>query len=115
MRTEVDLPNPDNLLRDGMYGTARLSSSPLEEPDRIPSTSLIEQNGQGDGAVYLFLQWNKVHRRRVRVGKDDGRECEIIEGLSLADQVVARYNGSIAEGLAVETSPLKDTGDQGPR
>ena len=75
----------------------------------VPSACLIEQDGKGDGAVYL-VRSGKVHRQRVRVGKDDGRECEIIEGLSLADQVVVRYNGSIAEGLAVETSPLKDTG-----
>ena len=33
MRTEVDLPNPDNRLRDGMYGTATIEvAAPLEEP-----------------------------------------------------------------------------------
>ena len=109
MRTEVDLPNPDNKLRDGMYGTATLLLEPPSQNMTVPSTCLIEQSDNGDGAVYL-VRSGKVHRQRVRVGKDDGRECEIIEGLSLADHVVVRYNGSIAEGLAVETSPLKDTG-----
>jgi multidrug efflux pump subunit AcrA (membrane-fusion protein) len=104
MRTEVDLPNPDNRLREGMYGTATLEVEPPSKKMTVPSTCLIEQTDKGEGAVYL-VRGGKVHRQPVRAGKDDGRRVEILDGLALDDQVVARYNGSIAEGLTVEASP----------
>ena len=108
MRTEVDLPNPDNRLRDGMYGTATIEVQPPSRNLRIPSSCLIEQSGQGQGAVYI-VQDGKVHRQAVEVGQDNGGEVEIIGGLTPDDQVVVRYNGTIDEGLAVEVSPLDDT------
>ena len=52
MRTEVDLPNPRNELRDGMYGTARLEVVPPSNNLTVPSTCLIEQTDKGEGAVY---------------------------------------------------------------
>lgn len=106
MRTEVDLPNPDNRLRDGMYGTATIE---VESPSKnltVPSTCLIEQTDQGVGAVYIVRD-GKIHRQPVRVGKDNGTDVEVIEGLSPSDQVVVRYNGSIDEGLAVEAKLVK--------
>ena len=110
MRTEVDLPNADNLLRDGMYGTARIEVEPPSQNLRIPSTCLIEQTGQGQGAVYVVRD-GKAHRQPVQVGLDDGREVEIVGGLAPEDQVIVRYNGTIADGLAVRAEAAKTTSD----
>ena len=107
MRTEVDLPNPDNLLRDGMYGTATIEVEPPSQNLRIPSTCLIEQTGQGQGAVYVVRD-GKAHRQPVQVGLDDGREVEIVGGLTPEDQVIVRYNGTIADGLAVRAEAVED-------
>jgi multidrug efflux pump subunit AcrA (membrane-fusion protein) len=108
MRTEVDLPNPDNRLRDGMYGTATIEAEPPSKNLSIPSSCLIEQTGEREGAVYV-VQDGKARRQAVRVGPDSGSEVKIIEGLNANDHVIVRYTGSIAEGVAVEISPLKDT------
>ncbi len=109
MRTEVDLPNPRNQLRDGMYGTTTLEIEPPSNNMTVPSTCLIEQSDKGEGAVYV-VRAGKVHRQAVRVGKDNGQETEIVNGLSPDDSVVVRYNGAIAEGLAVETTAIKTEG-----
>jgi RND family efflux transporter MFP subunit len=106
MRTEVDVPNPKNLLHDGMYGTATIQVEPPSKNLRIPSTCLIEQTVQGEGAVYVVRD-GKVHRQPVRIGMDDGRVVELARGLSPDDQVVVRYNGAIADGLAVQAEPAK--------
>jgi multidrug efflux pump subunit AcrA (membrane-fusion protein) len=89
-----------------MYGTATLELVPPSKNLTIPSSSLIEQDGQGHGAVYTVLD-GKVHRKTVQVGMDNGRDVEILQGLSPDDQVVVRYNGSIADGLAVQAEPFK--------
>ena len=106
MRTEVDLPNPGNRLRDGMYGMATLELEPPSKNLTIPSTGLIEQTGQGKGSVYV-IQDGKVVRQPVQVGEDNGREVEILSGLTSESQVVVSYSGSIAVGLAVHTEPAK--------
>jgi len=106
MRTEVDLPNPDNLLRDGMYGTATLRLEPPSSHLRIPSAALLEQDGQGHGAVYVVRD-GKAHHLPIQVDRDDGREVEVVQGLAPDDQVIVRYSGTMTEGLAVTAEPLK--------
>jgi RND family efflux transporter MFP subunit len=106
MRTEVDLPNPDNLLRDGMYGTATIHLEPPSNHLRIPSAALIEQDGGGHGAVYVVRD-GKAHYVRVLVDVDNGREVEVVKGLAPDDPVIVRYNGTLTEGLPVQAEPLR--------
>jgi RND family efflux transporter MFP subunit len=106
MRTEVDLPNPDNLLRDGMYGTATIHLEPPSNHLRIPSAALIEQDGEGRGAVYVVRD-GRAHYVRVLVDVDNGREVEVVKGLAPDDPVIVRYNGTLTEGLPVQAEPLR--------
>jgi RND family efflux transporter MFP subunit len=106
MRTEVDLPNPDNLLRDGMYGTATLHLAASSDHMLIPSSSLIEQDGEGHGAVFL-AKGDKAHHQPVQVALDNGSQVEVVDGLSPDDLVVVRYSGTLAEGTPVQISPAK--------
>ncbi len=113
MRTEFDLPNPDNRLRDGMYGVATLELEPPSKNLSIPSTGLIEQTVKGKGSVYI-VKHGKVHRQPVQVGEDNGREVEILSGLTSANQVVVSHSGSIADGLAVHAEPATGEKDAKP-
>jgi RND family efflux transporter MFP subunit len=106
MRTEVDLPNPEGLLKDGMYGRATIHLEPPSSNLRIPSAALLEQDGAGHGAVYLVRD-GKAHHVPILVDKDNGLEVEVVQGLSPDDQVIVRFNGPITEGLAVHAEPLK--------
>ena len=83
-----------------MYGMATLELEPPSKNLTIPSTALIEQTGEGKGSVYV-VQDGKVFRQPVQVGEDNGREVEILSGLTSESQVVVSYSGSIAVGLAV--------------
>src|SRR5262249_15012172 len=56
------------------------------------------------GTIYVVRD-GKAHRVAVRVGRDTGVDAEILEGLSPDDQVIVRYNGSLAEGVAVQSEP----------
>ena len=101
MRTEVDLPNDDAVLRDGMYGRVTILLEPAAKRSvTIPSSSLIEQSGSGEGAVYVVRD-GKAVRVKIHVGKDNGLLAEINTGLSAADSVIIRYNGAIANGSEV--------------
>ena len=79
MRTRSTYPNPDNLLRDGMYGTARLRLEPPSDNLTVPSSSLIEQDSEGHGAVYMVKE-GKAHGQPVRVDLGSGDLVESSTG-----------------------------------
>ena len=61
MRVEIDLPNPDGILKDGMYGRAIIELEPPSKNFTIPASCLIEQNAKGEGEVYVVKD-GKVKR-----------------------------------------------------
>ena len=106
MRVEIDLANDQNLLRDGMYGRAVIELEPPSKNLTIPSTCLIEQDGHGDGAVFVVRD-GKVTRVKILVGKDSGLRVEVLSGLTEDDQVIAQITPSISEGTVVKPELAK--------
>jgi RND family efflux transporter MFP subunit len=101
MRVEIDLSNADGVLRDGMYGRAIIELEPPSKNLSIPATCLIEQNGKGEGAVYIVKD-GKVKRTAIKVGKDNGLQVEVLGGLAADDELVAQPTSSITDGLNVK-------------
>ena len=107
MRTEVDLPNPDGKLREGMYGRITIILQPAAPNSvTIPSSGLLAQTGKGEGSVYVVRD-GKARKVDVHVGNDNGVETEILTGLSPADQVITSYNGSVEDGTPVKPEMRK--------
>ncbi|HEX3448578.1 MAG TPA: efflux RND transporter periplasmic adaptor subunit [Isosphaeraceae bacterium] len=101
MRVEIDLPNPDGLLRDGMFCRADIILEKVVKNLTVPSSCLINRNGKGEGAV-LVVRDGKIHRVNVHVGMDTGLRAEIVDGLTDNDQVIVQPDPSIAEGTPVQ-------------
>jgi len=107
MRTEVDLPNPDGKLREGMYGRVTLMLQAASAKSvTIPSSGLLDQAGKGEGHVFV-VKAGKAQKVKVQVGNDNGVETEILGGLSPADEVITRYNGTVEEGTSVSAEEKK--------
>ncbi len=109
MRTEVDLPNPDGKLREGMYGTATILLEPASpNAFMVPSSSLLKLSGNGEGQVFVVRD-GKAHKVSVRIGLDNGNEAEILDGLSPDEVVITRYNGNLTEDTPVVAEEIKPT------
>jgi RND family efflux transporter MFP subunit len=105
MRTEIDLPNPDDKLREGMYGRVTvILQSPSPNSVTIPSTGLLGQTGTGSGSVYVVRD-GKARKVTVQVGNDNGVETEVLSGLTVDDQVITSYNGPLNDGTPVKAEP----------
>ena len=107
MRVEIDLPNPDRALRNGMFGRAAILLEKLIKSLSIPSSCLIERNGKGEGAV-LVVKDGEIHRANIHVGIDNGLRVEVATGLNEDDQVVLQPDASIAEGTKVQVELARD-------
>ncbi|HWB10653.1 MAG TPA: efflux RND transporter periplasmic adaptor subunit [Pirellulales bacterium] len=101
MRTEVDLENDKNLLRDGMYGKVTIFLEKASDALSVPSGALVGESESGKGTVYV-VRGGKAHKVEVTTGADDGIHTEIISGLNPEDDVVVKViRGAISNGIAV--------------
>jgi HlyD family secretion protein len=100
MRTEIDLPNPDGLLQDGMYGSITIELGKKQAAVTIPSAAMTGDDKDGQRAVFVVKDGH-ARRVTVRVGLDDGIHAEILKGLTVQDQVVVQHAPGLADGAAV--------------
>ncbi len=100
MRAEIDLPNPKNALHPGMYGGVIIHLSPNEVSLSVPSAALRQQTGNGTATVYVVKD-GQAQLRRIRVGKDNGAQIEVVDGLTPNDHVIVSESDHLADGMAV--------------
>jgi RND family efflux transporter MFP subunit len=96
--TEIDVANESGQLFPGAYSPVHLET---EGPRSllVPSSSLLfRSEGTSLGIVGAD---NRVHIKKIKIGRDLGGELEIVSGLSPTDQVVVNPMDSLAEGTAV--------------
>jgi cobalt-zinc-cadmium efflux system membrane fusion protein len=86
----VVLPNPDRRLKPGMFATARIHGTHAHEPQRllaIPWSAVQEVDGHQ--SVFVRIDEGVFVLRRVHTGERAGDYVEILNGLSIGDEVVA--------------------------
>jgi RND family efflux transporter MFP subunit len=102
--TEVQVPNPDNVLRPGMYLQVNFIFDRTDHPIMIPPAALATR-AKGPRVGVLDDQ-NRVHYRSVALGRDFGSEIQVIAGLKADDRIVMHPGDDIPEGTVVEPVPL---------
>lgn len=101
MRTEIDLMNDKNLLRDGMYGKVTVMLDKAPDGLTVPSSALVGESQGGKGTLYV-IRGGKAHKLEVGIGADNGVQTEVVSGLKADDDVVVHtFKGSISNGVAV--------------
>ena len=92
MLVEVDLPNTDEALLPGMYGTAEFVVSIPAGAPLVPDEALIFR----DGKVFVpVVKDNVLHLTQVKLGYDNGIAVEVANGID-ADALVALNVGQSA-------------------
>jgi HlyD family secretion protein len=107
MHTEIDLPNPKNELRAGMYGIAKIFLDKSTKSSTLPATCLVGEAKDGKADVFVVKD-GKAKKVQVEIGADDGLRVEIMSGLTPEDEVIVT-TGSVSEGAPVRASSLKET------
>ena len=99
MHTEIDLPNPDGKLREGMYGLAMIILQQDSTNLTVPTSSLTGKSEGGTASVFVVRD-GKAKLVPVSVGADDGIRVEILKGLTADDLVITSKN------LVVDGTPV---------
>jgi membrane fusion protein, multidrug efflux system len=99
MLVEVDLQNEDLSLYPGMYANVAITVQGSSGAPRVPDQALIFK---GEEVYVPIVRDSRIHLVNVKLGLDDGINCEITRGLK-GDETVALALGQTAiEGELIQ-------------
>lgn len=94
------LPNPQGTLRPGMYAHVRFSLPRAASTLLIPGDTLMLRS---DGPqVAVIGPGQRVHYRKIALGRDYGAQLEVTQGLEDGEELVVNPTDQIREGVTVE-------------
>jgi RND family efflux transporter MFP subunit len=104
MRTEIDLPNPDERLYPGMYAEVSLEMNRRPEALTVPAAA-VGTDSVGN-FVYTITD-NRVARVAINIGLTDSGRTEVTGDLSKDTAVVTPFRGAPPPGTAVQPPPVR--------
>lgn len=107
---EVIVPNKENRLLPGAYARVNLDLSSAAPALLIPPNALLF--GKDGTRLVVVDAGNRLHLRTVRLGRDLGRELEILEGITADDRLVLNPSDSLQEGELVRVQQPANVPEQ---
>jgi cobalt-zinc-cadmium efflux system membrane fusion protein len=95
---EIELPNPDHLLKPGMFAEADLGAAD-DEQVLVLRDAVFQRAGVN--AVFVYAD-GRVELREIVPGASDGRMMAVLEGLAAGEVVVVSGPGVLNDGMEVE-------------
>jgi HlyD family secretion protein len=104
LRTEIDVPNPDGVLRAGMYVNVTVVLDERHEALSLPLTAVRRDEGH---ASCVCVEESKLVEKPLELGLSDGTDIEIISGLVGHENVVQKVTPALADGQPAEATPAE--------
>lgn len=92
---EVEIPNPANRLKPGMYARVNLTIDQRENALVVPANAVVDRDGQR--GVFLAAD-NTATFRPVQIGIEDTVNVEILGGVSETDRVITTGAAALQTG-----------------
>jgi RND family efflux transporter MFP subunit len=105
MRTEIDLPNPEERLYPGTYAVVSLEMNRRPDALTVPAVAV---GSDGDGNFVYTISDNRITRLAVKTGLTDNGRIEVIGGLSEETPVVASTKGVSPLRTAVQPQMVRE-------
>ncbi|MGE3771562.1 MAG: efflux RND transporter periplasmic adaptor subunit [Gammaproteobacteria bacterium] len=109
VKLRARLPNPEGLLRPGMFADVDTREEQIDEVLVVPTTA-ITYSPYGN-SVYLVSEADgglKVQRRQVETGETRGSLVAVTKGVAAGDRVVAVGQNKLRNDVAVVIAPAAE-------
>ena len=100
--TELEVDNARGDILSGSYAQVRFDDARVELPLVLPANTLIFRAAGTQVAV--VGSDGKVELRKVTLGRDFGRDMEIVGGIATNEQVILNPSDSLDNGVTVRTA-----------
>jgi RND family efflux transporter MFP subunit len=105
MLTEIDLPNPKNMILPGMFATVTFNTRDAKPPVLIPANALFVRTAGPQ--TFVVDANNVVHLRNLTLGRDYGSFTQVLTGLQPGDSVVLSPSDAVADNVKVDPQMMK--------
>jgi RND family efflux transporter MFP subunit len=99
-RVEIEIQNPEGLLKPGMFINTQIEFARREETTVIPLRALVSRNGQ-QGIFLADIENKKAYFKPVKVGVVEGERVEILEPTSISGYVVTLGQHLLEDGTTI--------------
>ena len=97
---EVTVSNGNEKLRPGMFARSTFNMGD-KEGIMVPDVAVLKQVGSAERYLYVVKD-GKAERRSVKVGRQIGKDVDILSGLAAGEQVAVTGLTRMADGIEVE-------------
>ena len=104
MLVEADLPNPDLVLRPGMYATVKVGVERHADVLLLPVEALLVEKTSASAFVAAGGKAKKVP---LKLGFNDGKNVEVVSGLTGDEAVILLGKQTPADGQAITLTEAK--------
>lgn len=98
---EIEIANPDNTLKPGMFARVKIDAKITRDALSIPRSALLTRGSQK--GVYLLTENMAVVFQVIEIGQIKGNVVEVLEGLEEGVEVVNAGASNLNEGDRVRT------------
>ena len=107
--TEIDVPNPKGELLPGAYAQVHFALKVQVDRLTIPVNAMLTR---AEGTMAAVVDGDKVELKPIVIGRDYGREVEVLSGIRQSDQIVLNPSDSLESGQQVSVKQ-QQTSQQG--
>jgi RND family efflux transporter MFP subunit len=116
-RVEIEVANPDRLMRSGMFVRAQVEFARHDDAIVVPKTAIVRRDG-GPGVFIADLAAKKARFQPLKLGIQSGDRAEVLEPKDLSGSVIILGQHLLSDGAAIvlpEEKPAgKDAGRKTP-
>jgi membrane fusion protein (multidrug efflux system) len=105
LTVEAQFPNPERVLRTGLYGKVRIGSSVLKNAIVVPARAVQEQ--QGITSVRVVGEDNRVEARQVTIADRSSDFWAVTSGLKPGERVVVEGLTKAVPGAVVKAEEVE--------
>lgn len=107
---ELQVPNKDGHLLPGMYGQVKFQIVNSQPNIVIPGTALLVN---GEGIRVAAIDANDVVRlKEIHLGRDFGKEVEVVSGLAEKERVINNPRDTLQDGTKVRPVLMEKKADR---
>lgn len=96
---EVSIPNPDDLIKVGMFATAEVVGQERKNVLAVPESALVMREDQK--TVFLVTAENRVVQKVLKLGDAAGGWVEVLSGLAEGDRIVVGGQHKLKDGSSI--------------
>lgn len=99
VKVTLTVQTPGRLFKPGAFVRVDIETDSREKTTLIPKRALVQEDGQ----TYVFVaDGEQAQRREVKLGYESGGAVEILDGVTLGENVVVAGQGNLKEGSKIK-------------